>query len=255
LTLVFTYIGKAYSSGHAEVIWVWALSPLFTKQELQNMLKSIVIAGSLLALSTLPSLAGTKTSCDAIDKAVSANEDFVEIVLGTDASARADAQKAVRDNFALVSASLAPDVAEKSKAAMAKLDSAFAAGEMSEASLAAMENYTVLVKAFDQRLPTTTEVAMLDHAGFKLHALLAAKTVNWAAIGETVANTEVHLKAASEQIKDKAVKDILATISSGLTEAQKAQDSAWEHHSAQMLLDSVDLIERTVKNTSKQACS
>jgi hypothetical protein len=219
------------------------------------MLKSVIIAGSILALSTVPSLAASKASCDAIDKAVSANEDFVEIVLGGDASAHTDAQKAVRNNFALVAASLAPDVAGQANAAMAKLDSAFAAGQMSEASLAAMENYTVLVNAFDKRLPTTNEVAMLDHAGFKLHALLAAKSVDWAAIGETVANTQTLLKSASNQIKDKAVKDILATISSGLSEAHKAQGSAWEHHSAQLLLDSVDLIERTVKNTSKQACS
>jgi hypothetical protein len=219
------------------------------------MLKSFIVAGSILALSTMPSLSASKASCDAIDKAVSANEDFVEIVLGSDASARADAQKAVRNNFALVSTSLAPDVAGQADAAMAKLDSAFAAGQMSEASLAAMENYTVLVNAFNKRLPTTNEVAMLDHAGFKLHALLAAKSLDWAAIGETVTNTEKLLKVASDQIKDNAIKDILATISAGLTEAHKAQDSAWEHHSAQLLLDSVDLIERTVKNRSKQACS
>jgi hypothetical protein len=219
------------------------------------MLKSMIVAGSLLALSALPSLADTNPSCEAIDKAVSANEDFVEIVLGTDAAARADAQKAVHNNFALVSASLAPDVVAQANAAMAKLDTAFAAGQMSEASLAAMENYTVLVKAFDQRLLTTTEVAMLDHAGFKLHALLAAKTVDWAAIGETATNTEAKLKVAGDQIDDKAVKGILASISTGLIEAHKAKDTAWEHHSAQILLDSVDLIERTVKNTSSQACS
>jgi hypothetical protein len=219
------------------------------------MLKSMIIAGSLLAFSSVPSLAASKASCDAIDKAVSANEDFVEIVLVSDVSAYADAQKAVRDNFALVAASLAPDVAGQANAAMAKLDTAFAAGQMSEASLAAMENYTVLVNAFNKRLPTTIEVAMLDHAGFKIHALLAAKSVDWAVVGETVANTQALLKSAGNQIKDKAVKDILATISVGLTEAHKAQDNAWEHHSAQLLLDSVDLIERTVKNTSKQACS
>jgi hypothetical protein len=219
------------------------------------MLKSTIIAASLVALFAAPSLAASKANCDAIDKAISANEDFVEIALGSDAPALLEAQRAVHGNFALISAALPQDVARKAEAAMANLDAAVAARQKSEASLAAMENYTILVKAFDQRLPTTPEVAMLDHAGFKLHALLAAKTIDWSAIGETVAKTEALLTSATGQIKDKAVKDILATIATGLLDAHAAQDSAWEHHSAQMLLDSVDLIERTVKNPSKQACS
>jgi hypothetical protein len=217
-------------------------------------IKYFAASAVLLALSADVEAKQT-ASCGAIDAAISANEDFVEIVLGTDRSAVADAQKAVADGLGAVETSLTPEALQQAQSSVSRLNKAVADGQISEAALAAMDTYAILVKAFAPRLPTTPEVAMLDHAGFKLQALLAAKPIDWTAIGETLVQADENLKVAGQQLDDKAVKDLLATLATGLTEAQQAKDKAWEHNAAQLLLDSVDLIERTVKNTSKQACS
>jgi hypothetical protein len=217
-------------------------------------IKYFAACAVLLALSADVEAKQT-LDCKAIDAAISATEDFVEIVLGTDRSAVTDAQKAVADGVGAVATSLTPEALQQAQSGVTRLNKAVANGQISEAALAAMDTYDTLVKAFASRLPTTPEVAMLDHAGFKLQALLAAKPIDWTAISETLVQTTANLKVASQQLDDKAVKDLLATLAKGLTAAQQAKEKDWEHNAAQLLLDSVDLIERTVKNTSKQACS
>jgi hypothetical protein len=203
----------------------------------------------------VPSEAAPIASCKAIDAVISANEDFVEIILGSDISSRAEAQKKMQTSFTAVIAALAPDVAKQVQTNIGLLNQAVAANQLSQAALGAMENYGILVNAFEKRLPTTREVAMLDHAGFKLHALLAADPVDWTAIGDALTKTEAYLKITSTQLDDKAIQDMLATLTEGLANALQVQNKAWEHNAAQILLDSVDLIERKVKNQSKQACN
>lgn len=209
----------------------------------------------LLAL-TLSGQAEAKSvlNCKAMDAAISANEDFVEVALLANPAGLAEAHQAVIDSLSAVEKSLSKDHLQQARLSVDKLNQAVAANDMSAAALAAMDSYEVLVGAFEPNLPTTRDVAMLDHAGFKVHALLAAKTIDWISIGDTLTTTKVDIKAASQQLDDKALQDMLATLAKGLADAYQAKDKAWEHNTAQLLLDSVDLIERTVKNPSKQAC-
>jgi hypothetical protein len=194
-------------------------------------------------------------NCEAIDSAISATEDFVEVALGVDQTARAGAQKALVDSLSAIETTVPSDVLLKARSGLMRLDKALADNHISEAALLAMDNYEILVRTYAQRLPTTQDVAMLDHAGFKLHALLSADSIDWHAIGTELTKAGGDLKSASQKLNDKAIRDLLGTLSKGLDDAYRAQNKAWEHNMAQLLLDSVDLIERTVKNPSKSACN
>ena len=51
-----------------------------------------------------------------------------------------------------------------------------------------------------------------------------------------------------------ALLDLGASVQAGLEGAAAAKDLAWPKSLAQIQLDSVDLLERAVKNTAKGAC-
>jgi hypothetical protein len=216
------------------------------------MSKTFFATVSFVCLLATPALA--KSSCDQIDAAISANEDFVEVALGGDAAALKDAHAAIRTTFDAVKNSLPAAAAGQSLATIDAVDAAVSSGEMSTASIAAIENYAVLAKAFEKRLPTSLEAAMLDYAGFRLHGLGAAKAIDWAKVEATVNDSRANTKAAGIGPDDKALTDLMDNIHAGLAGATASKNAEWLASTAQILLDSVDLVERSVKNGAKEAC-
>ena len=216
------------------------------------MTKALLATVSLICL--LASHAVAKSSCDQIDAAISANEDFVEVALAGDAAALKEAHAAIRTTFDAVRKSLPAAAATQSLAIIDAVDAAVASGDKSAAAIAAVENYAVLAKAFKKRLPTSLEAAMLDYAGFRLQGLGAAKTIDWAQVEATVNQSTSNAKAAGIKPDDKALIDLMDNIHAGLADATATQNAAWLTSTAQILLDSVDLVERSVKNNAKEAC-
>lgn len=219
------------------------------------MLKTFTLLFSAAAVLTVPAAAKAKLTCELIDRAISANEDFVEVVLGVDQSARADAQAAVHRSFEKVAQDMSPAAQVVSKKFIAALDKALVTGDSAGAALAAVENYGVFVKVFEARLATTYDAAMLDYAGFKLHSLLAAQSVDWVKLEATVAETTEHWNKAGLDKGQKALSDLMHNLLASLDEAAGARNPQWLHSSAQILLDSVDLVEGVIKNPAAEACS
>ena len=222
---------------------------------MQKTLKPILIAFTVNALLSGSSFASLRATCEEIDAAISATEDFVEISLSSDkGEKRESARTTVHETFTRIERSLTPETIAENKKAISKLDQTFAANMMAEASLEAMKSYALLVNGFEEQLPTTLDIAMLDHAGFKLNALLATTTIDWSDVIATQSSAKAHIAIARQQLKDRSLSDLLASIEIGLEQAVAAKNKAWTLHSAQLLLDSVDLMERSVKNPSKLAC-
>lgn len=211
---------------------------------------------AILALVLTSHIADAKSAadCKAIDAAISANEDFVEVALGIDALSPDNALKTIHDTAKTVAPSLGANASRDLQNTLSATDSAFKAGHLPEAAVAAMENYAVLVKAYDKRLPTTQDVAMLDYAGFRLLGLLASSPQDWDAMAKTVAIADASLKSTSARIKDQGLTDLSVTIATGLNESVKAKDAPWLAHAAQVLLDSVDLMEPKARSKSPAAC-
>jgi hypothetical protein len=128
------------------------------------------------------------------------------------------------------------------------------AAEASSASLSALEEYRGLVAQFELSLPTTLHVAMLDYAGFKLKALMAAKIVDWKSVIVTHEEANQNWSKTISKVKDKAILDLVTNTLATVDSAIADQNVKWVDGAAQILLDSVDLIEQQVKNPAKGAC-
>ena len=216
-------------------------------------LKNVLAAAILLAL-TNTGRAAAQPSCGEIDAAISATEDFAEKILGGDASAAKSGLAALDETFAAVRASLTADAAKNIEDGISAAKIAAQKGNPSAAAVAAMDAYRGLAAAFQNRLPTTIDVAMLDYAGFRLHGLLAAGAPDWALIEATVAEAGINWSRSAKNITDAALGNLGDSVQSGLEAAVAAKDQGWLGSMAKIQLDLVDLLERAVKNKAKGAC-
>jgi hypothetical protein len=208
---------------------------------------------TLLAVSA-PAAAKTAASCKTIDDAISANEEFVESILEANPKARvATRQDMSRFNVELGSA-LSTANAKASANAITALDTALASGNDRDAMLAAMQNYAVLVENFKTRIPTSQNVAMLDHAGFSLQAIAASGTPDWSIVKSVQIALASDIKAIDKQMDAGPLADLLHDTASSIDQAIAQSDVKWLNASALILLDSVDLVEAVVKNKTPGAC-
>jgi hypothetical protein len=215
-------------------------------------MRMMIALGSCLLC--IPASAAPKPSCDQIDAAISANEDFAEAALGGDAGAAKEALAAIGEQLAVVKAAIPEAARTKAEAQIEAVEAAAAAGDNPGAAVAAVEVYRTLAAAFERRLPTTLDVAMLDYSGFRLAGLAASKPVDWGAIAATVGEAGMNWQTAGKRFKDKGLADLMGDIQTGLEGAAAAKDEAWLGSVARIQLDSVDLLERVVKNREKGAC-
>jgi hypothetical protein len=208
---------------------------------------------SVIALSA-PVAAKSGATCDAIDKAISANEEFVESILEANPDARVNTRKDMTSLNAKLGKALSPSATQASVAAIAALDAALASGNERDAMLAAMQNYAVLVENFKTRLPANQSVAMLDHAGFSLQALSANGSPDWAMVKTVQTALAADVKAIDTQMEKGPLADLLHDAVSSIDAAIAHLDAKWLNTSALILLDSVDLVEAVVKNKTATAC-
>ena len=218
------------------------------------MTSKLILAASLLTSLALATSAQAAATCDDVDHAVSATEDFVEMAMSPDKAAAEKALGEIGATLKIVSGDLSAQTLQKSEALAKKTEAAFAGGDMSGASIAAMDLYGQLAGSFKNRLPTVLDVAMLDESGFRLRALAGAKAPDWTAVDAAVKDAGARWESSKGLIDDKAVVDLLASIQQGLTDSSVQKNAPWLQSSASMLLDSVDLLERAIKNTSREAC-
>ena len=213
-----------------------------------------MLSGGLLFAAVTAAAAAPRPSCDLIDSAISANEDFAELALANDVAAARQALRVIHEEFAKIKPALPADAALKAEAQIQAADAAMAAGDLARAAAAAIEVYRTLIVALKRRLPTTLDVAMLDYSGFRLHALLASVPVNWDAITAAVEESAVNTKSAQRRLNDKGLSDLAGGVQAGLDAAAIAKGRGWLGSVAQIQLDSVDLLERKIKNPAPGAC-
>jgi hypothetical protein len=206
-------------------------------------------------ISVQTNLVLAQPTCDQIDLAISSTEDFAEVVGGKDKLATRKALGVIETSYSGVKRSLNQTVSAQITTLIGTIKSAEASGNPSGATVAALEIYRLLAGAFVARLPTTLNVAMLDYSGFRLRGLAAAQNVNWTAVAATVKDAGRNWSITRKKLKDKALLDLGDSIQAGLASASKVERRDWLNSTAQIQLDSVDLLERVIKNTGKGACN
>jgi hypothetical protein len=207
----------------------------------------------LIALSA-PLAAKSADPCKTIDDAISANEEFVESILEVNPEAQLQTRKDMTSLNVDLGKSLSAKHAKASALAIASLDAALASGNNRDAMLAAMQNYAILVENFKARLPASQNVAMLDHAGFSLQAILADGNPDWSMVKAVQTSLAADVKAIDGQLEKGPLADLLHDTVASIDAAIAQSDVKWLNASALILLDSVDLVEAVVKNISPNAC-
>jgi hypothetical protein len=217
---------------------------------------SILTCVTLLAATPVNAL--PRASCALIDSATSANEDFAEFALAKDIKAARAALVVIHRSFAKIRPALPEAAALRAEMHIRAVDAAILAGDLPHAAVEAIEVYRVLIVAFRERLPTTLDVALLDYTGFRLHALLASPSISWRGIETTVEISAENTQSVQKRLdilKRSGLSDLIGDIEKGLKAAAAARNGAWLGSIAQIQLDSVDLLEKAIKNPSDDACS
>jgi hypothetical protein len=209
---------------------------------------------AILLVFTQTTALHAQPTCDKIDAAISATEDFAEVVNGKDVVQTKRALNAIQTNFNSIKSSVNPATKAQITELINSVKSSYANGDKSAAAVTALDIYRLLIGVFEKRIPTTRSVAMLDYSGFRLHGLASAQSVNWTAISATVSESGKNWTSIHKTLKDKGLADLGDNIQAGLEDASKARDLGWLNSTAQIQLDSVDLLERVIKNKTKGAC-
>lgn len=215
------------------------------------------ILGCAMLLATTPAEAQTAPTCAQIDAATSANEEFVEIALTKDINATRTALAAIRRTYAQVKLTLPAETVTQIDELIRTIISETATRDFPSAAEAATQVYRNLIVAFRLRLPTTLNVAMLDFTGFRLLALAAMQPVPWPATEATIRISGVNtasIQKRLEVLQEPGLSKLAGNIQTGLEGAAAARQTAWLASVAQIQLDSVDLLERLIKNPSSVAC-
>ncbi len=218
------------------------------------MKTKFILALTCICLLQEQAQAKQPATCKTIDAAISANEEYVEAILAANPDALGKTRKDMTALNRELGTALSPANAKASATAIAALDAAAAAGNDRDAMLAAMRNYAVLVKNFKSRLPTSQNVAMLDHAGFSLQALSADGAPDWVMVKAVQTALAADVKAIDGQMEKGPLADLLHDTVSSIDAAIAQSDAKWLNDSALILLDSVDLVEAVVKNKTPDAC-
>jgi hypothetical protein len=218
------------------------------------MNKPVLFTALAFALLSNAQPALAKTSCDEIDAAISATEDFAEKIAAGDVSAVKADMSAIRKSHAVIAADLGAEAGATTEVDVKMVEDAITKADYPAAANAALNLYRNLTTEFAKRLPTTLDIAMQDYSGFQLRVLASMPETNWTNVETTVAESSDNWNVTKKLLKDKALLDLGDSVQAGLTDAAKARNGAWLASVAQIQLDSVDLLEHVVKNTSKGAC-
>jgi hypothetical protein len=205
------------------------------------------LVAALLIGAACPALAAKSTThppTDALSQTSEIAEQLSENAASIDAAAF---KKAMSDFNALdprLVKALSPDRKKTLDTLMTGIRSAWTSGDRSAIGVKAIEVYRVLQEALP-RGPTAVpvQVAQLDYVGFKVKALLSARSVNWTQVSETVREASTWWTAIEPHTADATLKEAMNRTLLGMKQAADQKDPKVMNFAADMELILVDGLE------------
>ena len=177
-------------------------------------------------------------------EAMSPFEDLTEYALAEDATNAGKAIQSANDSVAAASSVLSEKASGVLNAKLKEIAAAEKDGDFPGMAMLAVDSYKVLVDQLDvSTLTVPKEVAVLDFVGFKLHALLKQKEVDWKLVNETALDGQRQWNDIRGSVSDTAIRDAMDTVIEGLQSASKSKNVEKLEFAAQVDLDLVDLLE------------
>ena len=116
-------------------------------------------------------------------------------------------------------------------------------------ALLAVDSYKVISEELDEsQLEVPKQVVILDYVGFRIHALLKQKKINWDLIANTVDVGITQWKSIKGKVTNRKLKDSMNTTIYGLKKASDSKNIDMLSFAAQIDLDLVDLLEGFFEN-------
>lgn len=113
-----------------------------------------------------------------------------------------------------------------------------------EIALLSVHSYRVLAGELDSStLNVPMQVVLLDYAGFRIHALLKQKNIDWRLISETVDEGKKQWQEIKRQVSDRGLYDSVNTAIEGLESSSRSKNIDMLRFASQVVLDLVDLLE------------
>lgn len=188
----------------------------------------------------------------AIGDAASACEDLAELAQDGDRPAMEEGVATLRDAV-LGATALLRGEASAIEAELGHIEAARAAGRDRQVALGAVELYRLLVSSSALSHPIVpVEVSLLDYAGFRVGILATGTPPPWGQIGPTVRDAGQRWKAIEPQVANKGLRDLMNSTNAGLEGAVRARDANAVRFGAQILLDTVDLLEQFFTDSYKR---
>lgn len=179
-----------------------------------------------------------------LDSTASLNENLVEFALAGKADKVAESLRDIEAAMPKLESSLGAAVYAAVASQLGAVKAAVARHDLDAAALSSIEIYRLLQEAIDQKTRAAPlDVALLDYSGFKLSALAAAPQPNWTTMNDAVVEEDRFWKRLEPSVHDASLQALVSHIGQGLADGVARKDSAEIAFAAEMLLDSVDLLE------------
>lgn len=211
-----------------------------------------VVPGTGTAVAAATAVTGdapqTPTAGDAreklLDEVASLNEDLVEFALAGNIAKINETANAIGASLSKLKAAVGTRTFAAVEARVRDQRTAIDAGNHTATALASVEIYRLLQDAMNPTArPVPLPVPLLDYAGFKLLALAKADAVDWGIIDATANEAASFWSDVEQRIDSVALRNLLDSIMTGLHDASSARNPAFTAFAAQVLLESVDLLE------------
>lgn len=128
-------------------------------------------------------------------------------------------------------------------AQLADITAAQKAGDQTAIALASVEGYRMLVESATDTGMTSRSVSLLDYAGFRYQANLAAKPVRWSDAQAAVDFADTQWVTLSAKIADASLRDQMSNSIADMHKAAQAKDPALAKSASTKELDLVDKLE------------
>lgn len=163
------------------------------------------------------------------------------------ATAKPEQLKAMINDIQKAADGISPALSPASRAVLsgylAKIDRAAKADLRTDVALSAVEGYRTLVESASDTGKVPKAVSLLDYAGFRYQANLAAEPIDWKDVDASLAFAKSKWSSLSPKVTDAALAQEFSAALSKLESAAQARDVAAAKKAATSELDLVDKLE------------
>lgn len=189
------------------------------------------------------STSGIGKSEDALLAAAEPFEALTEEAQSADGERLSKLMADTKAAVATVAAKLAPGELTKLENTLTTIASARRNNDRTGIALAAVEGYRVLIDSTNGNGAIPKAVSLLDYAGFRYQADIAASPLRWDDAGLALRVATREWDGLEPKVKDLALRDKVSKALSTMRKALDAKDAATARQAVAHELDLVDLLE------------